>query len=185
MRVRYPPEHYRSFYEWDQVPRTEKGWVKPLTLEAYVRITPDLQSGTLNHSYYALMAQYRKLPELVSGLVQPESLDRTAPDLVSRTLDEAECAHVAAVAAQVDVLYTTESEDAMWPVLRRLTGLALPVEHTHERPKAFSRNPRARHVVTLLDDPLEALTREAAPCDWRLYELAKASTKRVLAEHAA
>ena len=89
MRVRYPPEHYRSFYEWDQVPRTEKGWVKPLTLEAYVRITPDLQSGTLNHSYYALMAQYRKLPELVSGLVQPESLDRTAPDLVSRTLDEA------------------------------------------------------------------------------------------------
>ena len=78
----------------------------------------------------------------------------------------------------VDALFTTEDMDAVLPVLRNLTGLALPSARVSPQPKLFT----CCGQVTLLaaDDPLEAVTRKAAPCDWQLYEMARESTKRLL-----
>ena len=68
--------------------------------------------------------------------------------------------------------------------LRKLTALDLPQLDYHEPPKVFGWNPTP--VATLAaEDPLVALTRKVAPCDWRLYELAQARTKRLLSEWSA
>ena len=86
-------------------------------------------------------------------------------------------------ARSVDVLYTTESLDEVWPLLRELTALELPSQHFHEGPKAFGFAP---NPVTLLggaeDNAMETLTKRVAPCDWKLYELASESAGKILGE---
>ena len=75
--------------------------------------------------------------------------------------------------------------DEMWPLLRRLTNLSLPALDTHEAPKRFGYRPKVAAHLRLLENQMEELTRRIAPCDWRLYELATNSTRRILHEWSA
>ena len=161
LRVRSPPAHYRSFYAWDQQPRMDHGWSPRISLVEWVAQTPDLQAGILNHSYYAEQAQHRQLAT-------------TAP------LSDDACEALLETARSVDLLTTTEAIGEMWPLLRRLTGVALPAADVHEPPKIFTDNPTPVHAARLAEDELDRATRRVAPCDWRLYELAQARTRELL-----
>ena len=61
------------------------GWASNESLLEWTAHTPDLQSGTLNHSHYAIMAQHRELGEWSAN----------------RTLSAAECDAMMTIATQV------------------------------------------------------------------------------------
>lgn len=44
LRIRSPPSHYHSFYEWDQVPRMKTGWIANKSLLEWTARTPDVCS---------------------------------------------------------------------------------------------------------------------------------------------
>ena len=164
LRIRKPPAQYHSFYEWDQVPRMAHKWATNRSLLEYVGMTPDLQASILLDSGSAEAAQHRHMP--------------TTP------LNTSMCDRALATAAGVDLLTTTEAMGEMWPVLRRLTGLALPEETIHEDPKVFGCCGPAG-TASLAVDEVEEATRRVAPCDWQLYEMAQQSTQRLLGEWKA
>lgn len=55
-------------------------------------------------------------------------------------------------------------------------------QRVHEPPKDFT---PAVNLASTEADPMVALTRRVAPCDWRLYEMATESTSRLLREWRA
>ena len=82
------------------------------------------------------------------------------------------------LAGSVDLLTTTERMDEMWPMLRRLSGLALPKQHVSERPKFFT--PPTANL--LADDAVVKATERLAPFDWQLHRMAVERTQAVLSE---
>ena len=163
LRIRKPTDHYHSFYEWDQVPRMNKKWATNKTLVEYIAMTPDLQANILLDSNRAVLAQHRQ------GEAQP--------------LNSSACTQAMAVASSVDLLTTTEAMSDVWPVLRELTGLALPEEHFHENAKSFGCCGPAVDAMAI--DEVEEATRLAAPCDWKLFQMARDSTDKMLQDWKA
>jgi len=91
------------------------------------------------------------------------------------------CEAALRIAGGVDLLTTTEREEQMWPVLRKLSGLTLPTNHISETPKYFT--PRSPSLL-LADQAVATATEQLAPCDWHLHRLAVTRTQAVLSEWA-
>ena len=149
LRVRRPPEHYVSFYQWG-VPRRY----------AFATWFPgDLQSHILLHSHAGARAHLG---------------DHGLPPL-----GETSCrARALPLARAVDVLSTTEGMNASWRALRALTGLALPALHVGHPERFSSGQARATAVNGSSSGVppwpmVEQLSWERARCDWALYEEAQ------------
>lgn len=158
LRIRSPPDYYVSFFNWDQVPRQDAGYGEKLTVVEWM--PGDLQSRILLDWENAIHGQHRELPQ--------------------EPLNASMCAAALRIAGDVDLLTTTEQEDQMWPVLRKLSGLTLPTNHFSEPPKFFT-----PPSLLLADETVARATEQFAPCDWHLHRLAEVRTNSMLSEWAA
>lgn len=199
--VRSPAAHYASFFRWSHPVLYTNETSASYTTRLLRWAPPNLQSNILARSARASFAARW----CCDGRSNPHPTCCTDADVVATTDKERSkrasasasvaafeagerlCSRILESTRLFDALLTTEDLSRVgFPLLRRLTGLALPGP-IHHKVQPMYANPPWRSIgsaarqpppkVPFETDDFVARIRAVAPCDWRLHQLAVARSK--------